>query len=245
MFNAALVCAFAVLGLHAARAGLDPDMQLETLRLAAFVPARLWTLAAPDWTLGRLAAAPRDAAQIAAFWLGEGAAPWSALSYALVHAGCAHAISNAVLLGVLGAPVAARMSAGRFVALLALGAVAGAAAQMSATDALFAPLVGASACVCAAIGALARLLTAQGGEAGVGFVASLRRPQTMAAFAAGLVAIFATALIGDDMAAIGWRAHLGGFLAGFVASGVLAGGRKTQRRQTCRLARTEASFESD
>ena len=139
--NPAFAAAAALVALHGARAWLDEGAQLALLREAAFVPARLWTSISPEWIGARLAAAPRESAQIAAYWLGDGAAPWSALSYALVHAGWGHALSNALLLALVGAPVARRAGAGRFFGLLALGALAGAAAQPRASAAAFANAV--------------------------------------------------------------------------------------------------------
>lgn len=245
----AVWCAALLLALHGGRAALSEPAQLEIVRACAFVPARLLALIAPDWIVGRLAAAPPDAARLAAFWLGDGAAAWSVFTYALIHAGWAHALSNAALLAALGAPAARRLTAGGFAALLGAGAGAGAAAQMLAFDAAFAPLVGASACVCAVFGAAARLWTAPGERFGPPateerdrLVAALRRPQARAALAAGVAALLVAGLAGE---ALGWRAHLGGFVAGFVLAPALPGRRKTERAQACRSPRTDASFESD
>lgn len=218
--------------LHAARTALPDEAQLEWLRAAAFVPARYWELIAPGAVTARLAAAARESAaagQAAAFWLGEGLAPWSVATYAGVHADWTHAISNAALIALCGAPVARRLSAPRFLAFLALSAILGAAAQMSALDAAFAPLVGASACVSALIGALARLWTEPGATAGEcgSMRAAARRPQSMSALGAGVLVMLAGAALGDDVAAIGWRAHLAGFLMGFLSIGVMVRRRKT------------------
>lgn len=247
--NPAVWCAALLLALHAGRAALSDPMQLEIVRAGAFVPARLLALLAPDWVFGRLAAPPPDAARLAAYWLGDGAAPWSLFTYALIHAGWAHALSNAALLAALGGPAARLLSAGGLAALLGAGAVAGAAAQMLAPDAAFAPLVGASACVCAVVGAAARLWTAPGARFGPPETgerdtlrAALRRPQARAALAAGVAALLFAGLAGE---ALGWRAHLGGFLAGFALAPAVAGRRKAKGAQACRSPRTDASFESD
>lgn len=221
--------------LHGARVALDPETQLRLLQSAAFVPARLWRLVAPEAIAARLGAALREApqaGQAAAFWLGEGAAPWSVVTYAGLHVGWAHAISNGILIALCGAPVARRLSAPRFVAFVTMGAAMGAAAQMGAFDAAFAPLVGASASVCALIGALARLWTSPPGLAQselAPLAVALRRVESWAAFAAGGVAIAASAALGEDLGAIGWRAHLGGFVAGFLTIGAFAGRRKMER----------------
>lgn len=250
----AFACAGAIVAAHGARAALDVEAQAQALRWASFVPARLWGLIAPDAVAARLAAAPRESVEIAAYWLADGAAPWSAFTYALAHSGWGHALSNALLLTAFGAPLARRLTPARFLGLLGIGAFAGAAAQMSAIEAAFAPLVGASGCVCALIGASARAMTEPGailgaqGPAGAameGLGAALRRPQGMAALAAGLVAIAVTGLGPQEAAAIGWRAHVGGFLAGFAAIGALSSDRKAKHAQTCRGRRTDASSESD
>lgn len=232
--NAATVGGVALLALHAARVALGPAAQLRVLRLAAFVPARAWASVAPEWTAARFEAAARaspEAAQAAAFWFADGAWSASALTYAAVHAHWPHAISNAAMLALIGAPSALRLGAARFIALAIIGAAAGAAAQASAIDAAFAPLVGASACVCAASGALARLWTEPGAPLGRSGAAStrvaplrqaFRRPRTLGALAAGLAATGLSAFAGDLMEPIGWRAHIGGFLAGFLVVGALA-----------------------
>jgi membrane associated rhomboid family serine protease len=232
--NAATAGGVTILALHAARVALEPMAQLRVLRLAAFVPARMWASVAPDWTAARFEMAARnspDAAQAAAFWFADGAWSASVLTYAAVHAHWPHALSNAAMLALIGAPSALRLGAARFIALTMIGAAAGAAAQATAFEAGFAPLVGASACVCAAIGALARLWTEPGAAFGRPGAASARlaplrgalaRPRTLGALAAGLAATGLSAFAGDMMEPIGWRAHIGGFLAGFLTVGALA-----------------------
>lgn len=248
LFNVATASGGLIVTLHAARLAAPDTLQLEWLRAMAFVPARLWRFVAPDAAAARLAAAARsspEAGQAAAFWLGEGLAPWSALTYAGVHVDWLHALTNAAMIAAFGAPVARRLSPRGFLGLLALGALCGAAAQASALDAAFAPLVGASACVSALIGALARLWTEPEPVRLTPLREAARRPPSLAAFAAGVLAMLGGAALGDEVAAIGWRAHLAGFVCGFVLIGALARRRKADGARSCRSQRTEASLDSD
>lgn len=229
----ATLIALALILAHGARVALDPQTQLLALREAAFVPARLWAAMAPETIAARLGWALREspeAGRAAAFWLGDHVAPWSLITYVGVHLSWAHALSNAGLIALCAAPAARRMTGARFAGFMTTGAVAGAAAQASALDVAFLPLAGASACVCASIGAWARMRSEPGGATRLSPLAeSGRRAHGWAAFVAGAAAIAASAALADDPGSIGWRAHLGGYVAGFLCVGAFERRRKTDR----------------
>lgn len=214
------LAALALVLAHLARMRLDPTDQWRALRELAFVPARFWADFAPQTAATQLAEAARVSPQLAreaAYWLEGGFGPLNLVSYELAHLDWGHLGVNAGLLALFGPAAARRLSASGFLLLLALGAVAGALAQSLSQASALAPLIGASASVCAVFGALARLLAAPQ-ESVVG---ALRRPASAAALAAGVVALVAAGWEGGVLSAT--PAHLGGFLAGFTAAGRLAG----------------------
>lgn len=204
---------------HAARARLEPDEQWRRLRDLAFVPSRFWAMVAPQSAERRLEDAARlspDLAREASYWLAGGHGPLNLVSYAFAHLDWTHVGVNAGLLALFGPAAARRFSAPGFLALLAFGAAAGALAQSASQASALAPLIGASASVCALFGALARQLA----EPGDSLVAAALRPTSAAALAAGVVALVVAGVEGGPLSAT--PAHLGGFLAGFAAAGPLA-----------------------
>lgn len=182
--------------------------------------------------LGGQAAAERMA--VARYFI-DGAGPrwWSLLSYGLLHSGTAHIVMNTIWLAVFGSPVARRLGAPAFVALIMIGTMAGALAHvfMHAGDVV--PLVGASAGVSAATGAAARFVFTGGicfgAMADDAYVRRLpalplgglvQNRQALVfvllwfvsnwLFGSGIVAF------GADETSVAWEAHVGGFLAGLL-----------------------------
>jgi membrane associated rhomboid family serine protease len=246
IFNlpAVIVGLVILLGLvHAGRSVLSASRDLSLLADLAVVPARF----AIDLGWASVSDVVREMAQgvdqqtlagrIAAlrFFIDDGGPRWwTPLTYALLHADLAHLFVNMIWLTAFGSPVARRLGGGVFLALMAFGAVAGAAVHVWLHWAQVAPLIGASAAVSAAIGAASRFVFAPGVPFGAladegivralpaqGFGQMLRSRQTVAfiaiwfgsnwLFGSGVVPVAGAA--GD----VAWEAHVGGFLAGLLA----------------------------
>src|SRR4051794_11996878 len=104
-----VVLVIAVLvGIHVIREYLlSPDFDFEIVLAFAFIPARITEA-------GQLTAALPG---------GEGAAAWSFLTYALLHADWAHVTINCLWLAAFGSPVARRFGGPRFLLFSAAGAI--------------------------------------------------------------------------------------------------------------------------
>jgi membrane associated rhomboid family serine protease len=102
-----------LVAIHALRSALlSPGADLELLLDFAVVPAR-WTAA---FDPSRLEAILREAAAgfslqeaalreaLARYVVGDGAKPWTALTYAVLHGSWAHVLLNAVWLAAFGTP---------------------------------------------------------------------------------------------------------------------------------------------
>jgi membrane associated rhomboid family serine protease len=244
IFNlpAVVTATLAVLVLiHAARSALlAPGTDLELLLDWAVVPAR-WT-AAFDPT--RAEAIVREAGAgipglmgeareaLARYVLSEGAKPWTALTYALLHGSWTHVLVNGVWLAAFGTPVARRCGALRFLVLGGVCAVAGALAHWLTDPSGVVPMVGASAAISGWMAAAARFVFGPGrAPLGRGIEeAHLRPRQTIAEmarnrgaavflvtwFASNVLFGLAAAPLGIADASIAWEAHIGGFLAGLM-----------------------------
>jgi membrane associated rhomboid family serine protease len=188
----------------------------------AFIPARL---AADAATMAR------------AGLLDQGARYWSLITYAFIHADWLHLAMNSVWMLAFGSVVARRLTALRFLLLSGLGAIAGALMYYAFHPGVNAVLVGASAAVSAEVAAAARLMFVHDGrlrwgrgqEIGRMKPLSLiqtftnRRSLTFILIWLGLnYAVGATGL-GTPEAdmLIAWEAHLGGFIAGLLALGIV------------------------
>jgi membrane associated rhomboid family serine protease len=230
-----------LVAIHAVRSALlAPDTDLEFLLGWAVVPAR-WTAAfdpARAETILREAAAgfagPMAEAReaLARYVLAEGAKPWTALTYALLHGSWTHVLVNGVWLAAFGTPVARRCGALRFLALGGVCAVAGALAYWLANPPSIVPMVGASAAISGWMAAAARFVFGPGrAPLGRGMQeAHLRPRQTIVEmarnrgaavflvtwFASNLLFGLAAAPLGIADAAVAWEAHIGGFLAGLI-----------------------------
>src|SRR5262249_55948135 len=134
---------------------------------------------------------------------------------------------NLIVLSALGTPVARRLGAARFLALLAGGAICGALMHLLLYWSSLVPLVGASAAVSACMGAAARFVfdpVARLGGRVPALMASLRN-RSVIVFV--LAWFFANAIsgigAGHDLflnASIAWEAHIGGFLFGLLGFGL-------------------------
>ncbi|MFL5122279.1 MAG: rhomboid family intramembrane serine protease [Microvirga sp.] len=229
-----------LVAIHALRAALlSAGADLELLLDFAVVPAR-WTAA---FDPSRLEAILREAGAgfspqeaglreaLARYVVGDGAKPWTALTYAVLHGSWAHVLLNAVWLAAFGTPVARRCGAWRFLLLGAACAVAGAAAHVVTDPLSVAPMVGASAAISGWMAAAARFVFAPAspGSRRVGEaherprqnIVELLRNRGAAVFllvwfASNLLFGLAAAPLGITDAAVAWEAHIGGFVVGLL-----------------------------
>lgn len=136
---------------------------------------------------------------------------WSFVSHTFVHGGWVHVVLNAVAFLAFGNMVCRQIGSLRFLAFYAVTAAAGALALGLITD-FSGPLVGASGVVFGLLGiwtSWESTLRRQRGES--------QRPvlARIGALIALNVLLFAFAEVGMD-AKLGWEAHLGGFVAGWL-----------------------------
>jgi membrane associated rhomboid family serine protease len=149
-------------------------------------------------------------------------APWSALTYAALHANWGHALSNVALLGLFGVATLRRAGALGLGAICCLAAVAGAFAQASAGPQGGAAMVGASACASGLAGAALRYACAPAPLPP--FFQSLRGRTEIAALCGAAAAFaFAHALWpqGAGEPSLSWRAHAAGFAVGLCLAGLV------------------------
>ena len=147
------------------------------------------------------------------------AAWYTPLSHALVHADWGHLAMNSLWMLAFGSPVAKRFGAMRFIALAAVGALAGFGFHLATHLGEIVPMVGASGAVSAFMGAAIRL----NGDVFAPVLPLIRSFQnrTIVAFVGVwfvfnfLVGAFPE-FIGMGDTQIAWQAHIGGFLAGFL-----------------------------
>ncbi len=155
-------------------------------------------------------------------------------TYGLLHGSWMHLGMNALWLVTFGAPVVRRLGTQRFLLLLLLGTIAGAATHVLVHWGSAAPLVGASAGISAIMGGAARFVFDPRDR---GMFASLRHPELMRdrpiqslrdLWSNPMVLMFCGMLIisnllfgavsvpgVEDGSSIAWQAHLGGFALGF------------------------------
>jgi membrane associated rhomboid family serine protease len=223
MFNVPLVvlAMVGVFGLvHALFAlVLTPRQGDQLLLLFAFIPARydMSLLAAESWARG---------------W---GAAVWSFVTYAFIHANLNHLFFNSIWLLAFGTPVARRFGAPRFLAFFVITTAAGAAAHLATHHGEMGEVIGASAAISGMMAAAMRFVFQRGGPLGLlrtrdpeayrvpaaPLTTALRDRRVLAflvvwfgtniLFGAGTIAI-----PGFDQS-VAWEAHIGGFLAGLLA----------------------------
>jgi membrane associated rhomboid family serine protease len=208
-----------ILGIHLIRVALlSPDTDLEVVFTFAFIPARVMD----------------PAAYAAVVPGGEGAAIWSFLTYAFLHADWAHVGINSIWLAAFGSPLAWRFGTARFLLFSAAGAIAGAALHLLSNMSDQGPMVGASAAISAHMAGASRFVFTTGIPFG-GFnragpdayrrpaapLAQILRDRRVLVF---LVTWFGINILfglagqsgGLTSGAIAWQAHIGGFLAGLI-----------------------------
>ncbi|MDX7949701.1 rhomboid family intramembrane serine protease [Lichenihabitans sp. Uapishka_5] len=227
----------AVLGVlvlvQAGRGLLGAGSDMAIVSRFAFVPGRLTFAVDPMGVVRHLAAGQNSAAGAQqSAWADMllrrgGSAPWSLLTYALLHGGWTHLGLNGVWLVAFGTPVARRFGAARFLLFMAVTAVAGALAHWLCFPFGFLPVVGASAAISGLMGAAVRFMF-QGEAPGADLrrvvplgLAVVFRDRRALSFVLvwfvtnGLFGVGAQTM-GFSDAPVAWQAHLGGFLAGLV-----------------------------
>ena len=235
-----VACCALLLGIHGVREVLSVETDNALVAALAFIPARI-TLAlhlAPNQLTSAYHALvdrnPILASQLD-FLMGDGQMrPWTFLTYAFLHASWAHVGFNCIWLVAFGSAVARRFSALRFLLLLVVAAVAGAAVQYLTNITSFELVIGASAAVSGAMGAVVRFVFRPSDEPRRMFDRSrlndafcqpglsLRQTFTNKAAVIFIIVWFASdllfglypALSGISTAPVAWQAHIGGFLAG-------------------------------
>ncbi|HSI39282.1 MAG TPA: rhomboid family intramembrane serine protease [Xanthobacteraceae bacterium] len=202
---------------HAVRALLDIDSDIEVLALFAFIPAR--------YDSGLL---------IDGGWPGgAGADAWSFITYAFLHGSLTHIGLNLLWLLAFGSPVARRFGTVRFLLFFAATAAAGAALHLATHAGEMAPVVGASAAISGCMAAAIRFVFAARGLDGLrpgSFEASVRAPAPplgvvlrerrvfvfVAVWFALNIAIGLGAPLAGEAGTVAWEAHIGGFIAGLL-----------------------------
>jgi membrane associated rhomboid family serine protease len=163
---------------------------------------------------------------------GPGAALWSFVTYAFLHADWTHVVFNGLWLAAFGAPLAWRFGTSRFLLFSLVGAVAGAVLHLAVNLHDIQPMIGASAAISAQMAGASRFVFSAGGPLG-----GLRGPGAFSLPAAplkvimrdrnvliflgiwfGLNILFGVVGMGTAFGAqsIAWEAHIGGFIAGLL-----------------------------
>jgi membrane associated rhomboid family serine protease len=209
----------ALFAIHAIRVALPFDLEQKALWAFGFVPARY------DHSL-----------DLANFPGGYGAAVWSFVSYALLHADLSHIGFNVLWLLPFGSAVAWRFGAARFFLFLAVTAIAGALAHLVTHQHEIAPMIGASAAVSGTMAAAIRFAFQRGSylsfrrrDASADAAArvpalplwrALQNSRVIAFLAVwfGINIIFGIGAIGisGTVQSVAWQAHIGGFVVGLL-----------------------------
>jgi len=248
IFNIPLVVLAMILllvGIHALRGFLSPEIGADLLVQLSFVPGRFTYAFDPERIAAAydaLAATDETRAEIARFFLGDGKPLWwTPVTYAFLHATWTHVGFNCLWLVAFGAAVARRFGTMRFLVFCLLGAIAGALAHFLTHMDDLQPVIGASAVVSATMAAAARFVFQPGAPLGESFGFAdwrdgdhaYRQPalpllsifadrRALAFLLIWLIANFLfgvtpAALPGLGHATIAWEAHVGGFFFGLFA----------------------------
>lgn len=208
----------ALILIHALRALVDAETDLQVLMWFAFVPARY------DPALALRLPLPG----------GEAADAWTFVTYAFLHGDYVHLLVNLVWFLAFGSAVAWRFGSARFLGFFVVAAAVGALAHLLTHFGEIAPMIGASAAVSGAMAAAVRFAFEVGGPLSffrdgsarsfrvpaAPLSKALRNPQVLVFLGVwflinlGFGIGSAPELFGD--ATIAWEAHIGGFLAGLL-----------------------------
>ncbi|MGF1628379.1 MAG: rhomboid family intramembrane serine protease [Kiloniellaceae bacterium] len=141
------------------------------------------------------------------------------VTYAFLHGDFMHLALNLGFLLAFGSFVERHLGLARYLVLFLLTAAAGALAEYAFRVAEPLALIGASGAVYGMTGAAMRYMFAGGGAT------QRRRALVFVGVFLGLNLLFGVTGLGDFLAgaAIGWKAHAGGFLAGALLSFLLGG----------------------
>lgn len=231
-----------LVAVHLWRLVLTFEQDLAILADFAVVPARFaleleWmdrTRIVQDALAGLGGAAASQRMAVVRYFLDDGGVRWwSLLTYGLLHSGTAHIAMNTIWLAVFGSPLARRLGAGGFVALIVIGTIAGAIAHIIMHSGDVVPLIGASAGVSAATGAAARFVFSDGIRFGamandayvrrlpaLPLAGLLQNRQALIFIGLWFVTnwLFGSGVVAfnGDEASVAWEAHVGGFLAGLL-----------------------------
>jgi membrane associated rhomboid family serine protease len=212
---------------------LPSDIAIEIFGSLALIPARFTYFFAPDAVVRALQALLTNGANpsaIASALNRAGWAWWTPLTYAFLHGDWTHLTINCVSLSAFGSPVARRLGPNRFLALLAVCAIAGALMHLLFHPFEITPVVGASAAISGTMAAVARFAFTPGAPlAERGASRPGNGSTSLRQFASNRRAVFfivawfgVNFLFGRFPRAAGasgliaWEAHLGGFLAGLL-----------------------------
>jgi membrane associated rhomboid family serine protease len=212
----------ALVAIHGLRQAIGPRLDEWVLFTFAFIPARF----APPPELANFVFPGPAAAR----W-------WSFLTHMLLHGDWMHVIINSVWMLAFGSVLARRLGAVRFLAVSAISAAAGAAANLALHwGGELTLLIGASGAVSGQLAGAVRLMFAEGGSLAtlgrqrfervraLSLGETLRSPGALMFLGVWFaITIFAGAVNfgppGEE-ARIAWEAHVGGFLAGLVFFGL-------------------------
>ncbi|MBS9720619.1 rhomboid family intramembrane serine protease [Tianweitania sp. BSSL-BM11] len=154
----------------------------------------------------------------------------STVTYAFLHGGWSHLIVNMVWLAAFGSPLANRMGPWRFFAFWLVTAWGAVALHYALHTGSEIPLVGASGAISGMMGAAARFgfqidrRWGQGRFSGPPLtIAESLTSRTVIVFLVVWMAVNLISGMGyltpEDMGAVAWEAHVGGFLVGFLFVG--------------------------
>lgn len=192
-----------LIAIHAARDFLlDPESDIAILIGYGFVPLR--------FSLGLLA--------------GDAGALPTLVTYGFLHGSWTHVLVNVAWLAAFATPLARRIGAGRMLALLVLATIAGALTHWGVHPRDLAPVIGASAAASGAMAAMCRFGMRVDGRR-LGPVEALVDRRIGLFVLIWMVMNLAFGLLAGPLGlvpgGIAWEAHIGGFVAGYLAVGLL------------------------
>lgn len=166
----------------------------------------------------------------------EGAKWWSMLTYGLLHANWAHVLFNSLWLAIFSKPVHEYFGNLRYLAILALGIIAGALTTLFVHWGEAINLVGISAGVSALLAAAIPLMYGRG-KALRPLELLTNRPAIIFTVVWLAMTIFSASpqLLSNTFIPenkIAWEAHLGGFFMGFIAFYALEATRNRKTKPT-------------